>query len=72
MNFGMTIVSLSMEIEQNFVTRIQIALLLILKPKIFFEEISNVVKKWFDTSNYDENDKKPFPIGKNKRVPGLF
>ena len=47
-------------------------MLLILKPKIFFEEISNVVKKWFDTSNYDENDERPLPIGKNKRVPGLF
>ena len=23
-------------------------------------------------SNYDENDKRPLPIGKNKKVPGLF
>ena len=23
-------------------------------------------------SNYDKNDKKPLPIGKNKKVPGLF
>ena len=26
----------------------------------------------FDTSNYDENDKRPLPIGKNKNVIGLF
>ena len=23
-------------------------------------------------SNYDKNDKRPLPIGKNKKVPGLF
>ena len=43
-----------------------------LKPKIFFEDISNDVKRRFDTSNYDDNDERPLPIGKNKRVPGLF
>ena len=38
----------------------------------FFEDVSNDVERWFDTSNYDENDKRPLPIGMNKRVPGLF
>ena len=38
----------------------------------FFEDISDDVERWFDTSNYDENDKRPLPIGKNKKVPGLF
>ena len=27
-----------------------------------FEDISNDVEKWFDTSNYDKNDKRPLPI----------
>ena len=36
------------------------------------EDISNDVERWFDTSNYDENDKRPLPINMNKRVPGLF
>ena len=36
----------------------------------FFQDISNDVEKWFDTSNYD--DKRPLPIGKNKKVPGIF
>ena len=31
----------------------------------FFEDISNYVERWFDTSTYDENDKRPLPIGKN-------
>ena len=31
-----------------------------------------IVEKWFDTCNYDKNDKRPLPIGKNKKVPGLF
>ena len=38
----------------------------------FFQDISNDVEKQFDTSNYDKNDKIPLPIGKNKKVPGLF
>ena len=38
----------------------------------FYEDISVDVERWFDTSNYDENDKRPLPIGKNKKVPGLF
>ena len=38
----------------------------------FFEDISNDVEKWYDTSNYDENDKRPLPVGKNKKVIGLF
>ena len=38
----------------------------------FFEDISNDVESWYDTSNYDEYDKRPLPIGKNKKVIGLF
>ena len=37
-----------------------------------FEDINNDVARWFDTPNYDENDKRPLPIGKNKKVIGLF
>ena len=42
------------------------------KTEDFFEDISNDVERWLDTFNYDKNDKRPLPIGKNKRVPGLF
>ena len=35
-----------------------------IKTEGFFEDISNDVEKWFDTSNYDKNDKRPLPIGK--------
>ena len=38
----------------------------------FFEDINNDFKRWFDTSNYDKNDKRPLPIGKNKKVIGMF
>ena len=38
----------------------------------FFEDINNDVERWFDTSNYDENDKRPLPIGMNEKVYGLF
>ena len=43
-----------------------------IKTEDFFEDISNNVEGWFDTSTYDKNDKRPLPIGKNKKVPGLF
>ena len=38
----------------------------------FFEDINNDVERWFDTSNYDKNDKRPLPMGMNKKVIGLF
>ena len=43
-----------------------------IKTKDFFEDIYNDVDRWFNTSNYDKNNKRPLPIGKNKKVPGLF
>ena len=43
-----------------------------IKTEDFFEDISNDVERWFDTSNYDKNDKRTLPMGKNKKVPGLF
>ena len=42
-----------------------------IKTEEFYEDIVNDVEKWlFDTSNYDDN--RPLPIGKNKKVIGLF
>ena len=38
----------------------------------FLEDISNGVEKWFDTPNFDKNDKRSLSIGKNKKVPGIF
>ena len=43
-----------------------------IKIEDFFEDISNDFERWFDTSNYGENDKRLLPIGKNKKVPGLL
>ena len=43
-----------------------------IKTENFFEDISNDVERWFHMSNHDKSDKKPLPIGKNKKVPGLF
>ena len=43
-----------------------------IKTEDLFEDISNDVKRWFDTSNYDEKNKRALPIGKNKKVLGLF
>ena len=40
------------------------------KTEDFYEDIANDVKEWFHTSNYDNN--RLLPIGKNKKVIGLF
>ena len=46
--------------------------IIFIKTEDFFEDISNDIERWFDRSNYNENDKRPLPIGKNKKAPGLF
>ena len=80
---GMSILDISKTsmhnyINQNIVTRkkyaawILIALLFIFLLKIFFEDINNDVERWFDTSNYDKNDKRPLQTGMNEKVIGMF
>ena len=39
-----------------------------IKTEDFYKGIACDVGKWFDTSNYDEDDKRPLPIGKNKKI----
>ena len=43
-----------------------------IKTEDFCKDIASDVERWFDTSNYDENNERPLPIGKNKKVIGLF
>ena len=38
----------------------------------FLKDISNDVERWFDTSNYNYNDKRTLPIDMNKKVIGFF
>ena len=38
-----------------------------IKTEDFFEDISNDVEKWFDTSKFDKDDKRPLSIGGNKK-----
>ena len=48
------------------------SLIIYIKTEDFYEDISNDVDRWFDTSNCDKNDERLLPIGKDKKVPGLF
>ena len=48
------------------------SVIIYIKTEDFFGDISNDIERWFDTSNYDKNDKRSLPIGKKKKVPGLF
>ena len=43
-----------------------------IKIEDFYKDIASHVERWFDTSNYDKKDNRPLPIGKNKKVIGLF
>ena len=43
-----------------------------IKTENVFEDISNDVEKWFDTSNYNKKDKVPLPIGKHKKSTRPF
>ena len=38
----------------------------------FFENINNDVERWFNTSKYDQNNKRPLQIGVNKKVIEMF
>ena len=43
-----------------------------IKTEDFYKDIAGDVERRFDTTNYDEKDKRPLPIGKNKNVIGMF
>ena len=43
-----------------------------IKTEDFYKEIADDIEKWFDTSNYDKDDKRPLPIGKNKKCNWSF
>ena len=72
MNFGMNILNQSIKKKQNYAIWIRISFVINIFTDDFFEDISNDVERWFDTSNYDKNDKRPLKIGINKRVIGMF
>ena len=38
----------------------------------FYKDIAVDVKRWFDTSGYDKNYKRPLPTGLNEKVIGMF
>ena len=71
MNFGIIPLNQSTETKQNYATWI-LSFIIHIKTEDFYEDIADDVNKWFDTTNYDEHDKRPLPIGMNKKVIGLM
>ena len=69
MNFGMITLNQNIKTEQNYAKWILTALLFMSK---FYEDIADDVKKWLDTSDYNEDDKIPLPIVENEKIIGLF
>ena len=43
-----------------------------IKTEDSYKDIGYDAEKWFDTSTYDEDDKRPLPTGKNKKDIALF
>ena len=43
-----------------------------IKSEDFYKDIANDVERWSDASNYDEKNKRPLLIGKNKKAIGKF
>ena len=43
-----------------------------IKAEDFYKDIADDVETWFDTSDYNEDDKRPLPTDKNKKNIGFF
>ena len=41
--------------------------IILIKTEDFYKDIASDVDKWFDTSAYNENDKRPLPIGVKRK-----
>ena len=48
------------------------SLVIHIKTDDFYNDIANDVERLFDTSNYNKKGDRPLPIGKNKKVIGMF
>ena len=70
MNFGMIILKYKEKAKLCYMDTDSFVIKIFTED--FFEDINNDVERWFDTSNYDKNDKRPLLIGKNKKVIGMF
>ena len=74
MHFGKITLNQSTKTKQKYVTWIldTDSLVIHIETEDFYKDITDDVEKWFDTSNYDENDERALPIGKNEKVIGLL
>ena len=71
MIFGTIMLNQSTKTKQNYAKQYY-SFVINIFTEDFLEDISNDVERWFDASNYDENDKGPLQIGANKKVIGMF
>ena len=66
--FSMVVLNQSIKLMLDHATSIQIALLFILKLKMFVKILQMMLKKIFDTSSYEAG--RPLYTGKSKKVIG--
>ena len=72
MNFGMTIINPQYGDRAKLCYTDTDSFIIHIITQDFYKDITNDVKRWFDTSYYDQNDEIPLPIGMNKKVLDLF
>ena len=75
MDFGMILLKNQTKAKLSYMDTD--SFIIYIKTKDFYKDIANDVEKWFDTSNYSENecnsiDKRPPPMGKNKKKIVFF
>ena len=70
MNFGKITLNQSIKTMQNCSIWIQVVSLFIIQTEEFYKDVAVDVKKWFYTSNYIGDDKRPLPRDMNKKVSG--
>ena len=66
MNFDM--IMLNQSIKSKLCYMDTDSFIVCIRNEDIYKDIANDVEKWFDTSNYDKDDKRPLPIGENKKV----
>ena len=66
----MNILNQSIKKKQNYTDTDSFAINIFTED--FFEDINNDIERWFDTSSYDKNNKRPLKTEINKKVIGIF
>ena len=72
MNFGMIVLNQCNQGNAKLCYMDTDSFIIHIRTEDFCKDIADDTKKWFDTSKYSEDDKRPLPTGISKKVIDLF